>query len=147
MDDNSSTTASSLYSRPRNLMCSKDRLRSQAWRELKKIRETIWNQHRPLSFGAIHYEEGHLRYINARISRVQYSRRFGTCHLFTLWEIQYFELACIMLLVYDPVIPRLGQISAIVQRKRISEEVRRKVCKICGISLSNGKAAQSCDGR
>ena len=137
VDDDSYTTASGLFEASHPKM-PRAQTRSQTWSELKRF-ERFWDQHRPLSFGAIHYEEAHLDASTQGRAGFRFPQIWYMSPLHALGA-QYVELARIMLLVYDPAMPRLGQISTI-EKKSVGEEVRRMVCRICGISISNGKAA------
>ena len=137
VDDTSYTAAAGSYKAAEPGMPG-PQTRNQTWRELKKF-ETFWDQYRPLSFGAIQYEEAHLDTSIQGRARQGFPQIWYVLPLHALGT-QYFELARLLLRVYDPAIPRLGP-PAILEKKRVAEEVRRTVSKICGISLSNGKAA------
>ena len=108
------------------------------WKELKEF-ERLWARQAPLSFSPIHYQDPKLETNVASISTSVFPEIWHVSPI-QVAGIQYFELARILLTVYDPTIPRLGS-GAGAHQKRVSEEVRRIVIKICGIAMSNPTAA------
>lgn len=112
------------------------RTRVSRWRELKDF-ERLWDLHKPLSFNAIHYQEP------TRNSADPNSVFPQIWHLSGVHVAghQYLDLARILLTVYDPTVPRLGS-GAAAATKRIAEEVRRLVLRICGLAVSNAVSIQ-----
>lgn len=107
-------------------------MRSQTdrWKELKDFEKT-WELCKPLTFGALQEQDAD-----------------GTNGVFPqIWlfsevnvsGMQYFDLARILLTVYDPTIPRLGP-GAIAASHRVAASVRGIVLRICGTAVSNRSA-------
>jgi hypothetical protein len=100
----------------------------ERWNELKNF-EMSWRVSKPPSFGAIHYREADpsAGEVFPQIWYLAECQRSG---------MQYLDLACVLLTVYDPTTPRLG-IRASAARRRTSTEVQKLVLRLCGIALSN----------
>ena len=105
------------------------RLRIDRWNELKGF-ERLWELKKPLTFPPIHYREPD-RAQHECFPQIWY---LSECHSLGL---QYFDLARILLTVYDPIIPRLGP-GSVVATRRVSATVREIVLNICGTAISNG---------
>lgn len=102
--------------------------RVERWNELTSF-EIQWERNKPLSFSPIHYQEPD-RAMGESFPHIWYMAEVHVSGLL------YLELAKILLVVYNPSIPRLGPGAAAAQR-RISEEVHDIVIRLCGIATSN----------
>lgn len=99
----------------------------ERWNELRRY-ESQWDNTKPLSFSPIHYQEADMKK--------------GEClpHIWFMAEIHitgllHLDLARILLTVYNPNIPRIGQgVSA--AHRRLTEEVHDIVIRLCGTARS-----------
>jgi hypothetical protein len=106
----------------------------QRWNELKDF-EDSWESHKPLSFSSIHYKEPNCH--NGEIfPQIWY---LADTHVSGLL---YLDLARILLIAYDPTVPRLGPGVAAALRG-ISAKIRDIVLRICGVALSNNPSESS----
>lgn len=106
----------------------------QRWNELKDF-ESSWESHKPLSFSSIHYKEPN--HHNGEVfPQIWY---LADTHVSGLL---YLDLARILLIAYDPTVPRLGPGVAAALRG-ISARIRDIVLRICGIALSNNPSESS----
>ena len=96
------------------------------WRTHKSYQEH-WEKVKPLSFSAIYLEEPEPKNPFPTIWYMSETHVIG---------LQYLDLARILLTVYNPSIPRLGP-GATATQKRVAEEVREIVVRLCGIAISN----------
>lgn len=104
--------------------------RAEQWNELKQF-EAQWERHKPLQFSAIHYQAPN-KAKDEVFPQIWYT---AEAHVSGM---QHFNLARILLTVYNPTIPRLGPGATAAQR-RTAEDVRAIVILICGTALSNMK--------
>lgn len=108
--------------------------RVQRWNELKDF-EDSWESHKPLSFSSIHYKEPNCH--NGEIfPQIWY---LADTHVSGLL---YLDLARILLIAYDPTVPRLGPGVAAALRG-VSAKIRDVVLRICGVALSNNPSESS----
>ena len=105
----------------------------ERWNELKNY-EVQWETAKPLSFAPIHYQEP--------------DSKKGEClpHIWLMAEIHitgllHLDLARILLTVYNPNIPRIGQgVSA--AHRRLTEQVHDIVVRLCGTAVSASESSQ-----
>ncbi|OBT87766.1 hypothetical protein VE02_03109 [Pseudogymnoascus sp. 03VT05] len=106
----------------------------QQWNELKDF-ENSWESHKPLSFSSIHHKEPN-RHNGEIFPQIWY---LADTHVSGLL---YLDLARILLIAYDPTVPRLGPGVAAALRG-ISAKIRDIVLRICGVALSNNPSESS----
>lgn len=106
----------------------------QRWNELKDF-ENSWESHKPLSFSSIHYKEPN-RHNGEIFPQIWY---LADTHVSGML---YLDLARILLIAYDPTVPRLGPGVAAALRG-ISAQIRDIVLRICGVALSNNPSESS----
>ena len=99
----------------------------ERWNDLRNY-EVQWDNAKPLSFAPIHYQDA--------------DARKGEClpHIWFMAEIHitgllHLDLARILLTVYNPSIPRIGQGVSAAQR-RLIKEVHDIVVRLCGTAKS-----------
>lgn len=100
---------------------------SKRWSELKSF-EKQWEDNKPISFAAIHYKRPNLTTGDA-LPEIWYLAEIHAA------ATQYFDLARILLTVYNPTLPRLGP-GATSAAKQMSADVRELVVELCGIARS-----------
>lgn len=100
--------------------------RVERWSALKRF-ETTWQLQQPASFKPV------------------YQRPITADDIFPqIWlnsdvqvlALQHFEIASLMLAVYDPRLPRLG-LDAISAHRNLASRIRKATLKLCGMALSN----------
>lgn len=100
--------------------------RIEHWNSLKRF-ETTWQMQQPASFKPIFYRSSTIENVFPQIwhnSEVQ------------VLAHQHFEIASLMLSVYNPRLPRLG-LGALSAHRSLAAQIRRSTLRICGLALSN----------
>lgn len=102
------------------------RSRVERWTVLRRF-ETTWQLQQPASFKSVYLQPSGPGHIFPEIwlnSEVQ------------VLALQHFEIASLMLAVYDPRLPRLG-LDAISAHRNLASRIRKTTLKLCGVALSN----------
>lgn len=100
--------------------------RVEHWNALKRF-EVTWQMQQPASFKPIFFRSSTPENVFPEIwhnSEVQ------------VLALQHFEIASLMLSVYDPRLPRLG-LGALSAHRSLGAKIRKSTLKICGLALSN----------